>query len=79
MAKNLFSIHFTSKNVLFNLGQNFLSGTKMFCLGQKLFCLGQKTFCLGQKMFCLGRWTGHYLNSDLLNLTQFPVTDVINN
>ena len=52
MAKKLFSIHFTSKNVLFSLGQKFLSGTKMFCLGQKLFCSVQK-------IFCPGRWTGH--------------------
>ena len=55
IAKKLFSIHFTSKNVLFSLGQNFLSGTKMFCVGQKLFCPGQKTFCLGQKII-----TFHY-------------------
>ena len=32
MAKKLFSIHLTSKNVLFSLGQKFLSGTKMFFL-----------------------------------------------
>ena len=79
MAKKLFSIHFTSKNVLFRLGQNFLSGTKMFCLGQKLFCLVQKIFCPGQKISCPGRWTGHKCHTKKFSASNyfFPTASLI--
>ena len=76
----------------FSLGQNFLSGTKMFCLGQKLFCPGQKlfcpgqkTFCPGQKIFCPGRWTGHkfsflsYSTAFQMNISSGRIQEAIGN
>ena len=56
MAKKLFSINFTSKNVLFCLGQKFLSGTKVILSGTKIILSRTKKYFVradGQGIFLL--------------------------
>ena len=48
----------------YSIGQNFLSGQKIFCQGRWTghkteFFVQTKNIMSTQKIFCPGRWTGH--------------------